>query len=186
MIEAYWDVATKRLVDNICMAIEHDFVNTVLRQLESDCFMLATEVGQKVSDLELLFSEDPTVQERRRNLFAKKERLSTALDTLRKMAPDCIAKPAPAVAPQRPGGLIAMPPPDPRAQRAAMAAAASGAAGEGAEEEKRRDGAQEIVGGRGAGRAGARPRGRSGGGGGGGPAPSSANPSVPARTQAGA
>ena len=26
MIEAYWDVATKRIVDNVCMTMEHDFL----------------------------------------------------------------------------------------------------------------------------------------------------------------
>ena len=39
LLEAYWDVATKRLVDNVCMTLEHDFTNTVLKLLEEAAFL---------------------------------------------------------------------------------------------------------------------------------------------------
>ena len=93
MIEAYWDVATKRLVDNVCMTIEHDFLGRLLCKLEEECFLLATNSfgPEGVARLAQLFLEDPAVMERRRNLTAKKDRLATALDTLKTMAPDCVA-----------------------------------------------------------------------------------------------
>jgi interferon-induced GTP-binding protein Mx len=94
MIEAYWDVATKRLVDNVCMSLEHDFIAKVLTKIEADCFMLVTNSfgPDGAAQLAHLFSEDPIVAERRQNLVSKKERLTSALQTLREMAPDCIAE----------------------------------------------------------------------------------------------
>ena len=91
MIEAYWDVATKRIVDNVCMTMEHDFLGKLLKRLESECFLLATDFGQKKEELDALFTEDPGVRDRRRSLISKRDRLTGALQTLRKMAPDCIA-----------------------------------------------------------------------------------------------
>jgi len=94
MIEAYWDVATKRLVDNVCMTMEHDFLAKLLRRLEAECFVLATDsMGPDgAAHLARLFSEDTRTAERRRSLVAKRDRLDTALSTLRVMAPDCIAQ----------------------------------------------------------------------------------------------
>jgi interferon-induced GTP-binding protein Mx1 len=94
MIEAYWDVATKRFVDNVCISLEHDFIEKVLKKLEADCFMLVTNSfgPNGAAELAHLFSEDPVVAEKRLNLTNKKERLTAALQTLREMAPDCIAQ----------------------------------------------------------------------------------------------
>lgn len=94
MIEAYWDVATKRVVDNVCMTMEHDFVGKFLKKLEAECFVLATDCmgAEGPATLGLLFAEDPVLQDRRRSLIAKRDRLGAALQTLRKMAPDCIAE----------------------------------------------------------------------------------------------
>mmetsp|Transcript_26171 Transcript_26171/g.30995 ORF Transcript_26171/g.30995 Transcript_26171/m.30995 type:complete len:678 (+) Transcript_26171:20-2053(+) len=94
MIEAYWDVATKRLVDNVCISLEHDFIEKVLTKLEADCFMLVTNSfgPNGAGELAYLFSEDPLVAERRQNLMNKSERLNGAITTLREMAPDCIAE----------------------------------------------------------------------------------------------
>jgi hypothetical protein len=93
MIEAYWDVATKRLVDNVCMTMEHDFLGKLLKQLEAECFVIATDsMGPKGAEhLARLFSEDAAIMERRRGLIAKRNRLGEALKTLRAMAPDCVA-----------------------------------------------------------------------------------------------
>jgi interferon-induced GTP-binding protein Mx len=94
MIEAYWDVSTKRIVDNVCMTMEHDFLGKFLKKLEAECFVLATDcMGvDGPATLDILFAEDPVLQDRRRSLIAKRGRLSGALATLRKMAPDCIAE----------------------------------------------------------------------------------------------
>ncbi len=94
MIEAYWDVATKRLVDNVCMSVEHDFVGRLLQRLESECFLLATEgfAADGAATLAEYFDEDPVLAEQRRGLVAKRDRLEAALGTLRRMAPDCVAQ----------------------------------------------------------------------------------------------
>ena len=94
MIEAYWDVATKRLVDNVCMTMEHDFLAQLLKRLEADCFVLATDSmgADGAAHLAALFAENPAVEERRRGLVAKKTRLDDALTTLRRRAPDVIAQ----------------------------------------------------------------------------------------------
>lgn len=122
MIEAYWDVATKRLVDNVCMTIEHDFLVALLLRLESDCFMLATEIGHKAKDLASLFNEDPAVQAKREQLVAKRDRLAGALVTLRQMAPDCVAQqPGTKTTVASAGKVNLGPPPDPRAALRAAA-----------------------------------------------------------------
>ena len=67
----------------------------LLKRLESECFLLATDFGQKSDELDALFAEDPGVRDRRRSLIAKRDRLSGALQTLRRMAPDCVASKEP-------------------------------------------------------------------------------------------
>lgn len=51
--KAYWNVATKRLVDNVCMTLEQDFVVKLLGKVESELFLLAN----RYSDVEELFIE---------------------------------------------------------------------------------------------------------------------------------
>ena len=94
MIEAYWDVATKRLVDNVCMTMEHDFLGMMLKRLEAECFVLTTDSMGADGETQLchFFSEDSAVLDKRKHLVAKRDRLDTALQTLRKLAPDCIAQ----------------------------------------------------------------------------------------------
>ncbi|CAN0543901.1 unnamed protein product, partial [Ectocarpus sp. 12 AP-2014] len=92
LLQAYWNVATKRLVDNVCMTMEQDFVVKLLGKVESELFLLTN----RFSDVEELFVEDTSVVEKRRSLQAKKQRLLKGLETLMRMAPDLVAT--------RPGG----------------------------------------------------------------------------------
>lgn len=92
MIEAYWDVATKRLVDNVCMTMEHDFINKVVREVESQCFFVATNSGRDEEEMGRLFSEDPAMRRKRQILLEKQDRTVAALQTLRKMAPTVVAE----------------------------------------------------------------------------------------------
>lgn len=93
LLQAYWDVATKRLVDNVCMTLEHDFTAAILKELESECFLFAAEYAAPDREVELrrLFREDPAVVELRRAAKAKEERLSAALESLKSAAPDVVA-----------------------------------------------------------------------------------------------
>lgn len=51
--QAYWNVATKRLVDNVCMTMEQDFVVKLLGKVESELFLLTN----RYTDVEELFVE---------------------------------------------------------------------------------------------------------------------------------
>eukprot|EP00752_Nemacystus_decipiens_P002787 g2603.t1 len=94
LLQAYWNVATKRLVDNVCMTMEQDFVVKLLGKVESELFLLTN----RFTDVEELFVEDTSVVEKRRALQAKKQRLLKGLETLMRMAPDVVAT--------RPGGGV--------------------------------------------------------------------------------
>lgn len=52
-MQAYWNVATKRLVDNVCMTMEQDFVVKLLGKVESELFLLTN----RFTDVEELFVE---------------------------------------------------------------------------------------------------------------------------------
>lgn len=51
--KAYWNVATKRLVDNVCMTLEQDFVVKLLTKVESELFLLTN----RYTDVDDLFVE---------------------------------------------------------------------------------------------------------------------------------
>lgn len=51
--QAYWNVATKRLVDNVCMTMEQDFVVKLLGKVESELFLLTN----RFTEVEELFVE---------------------------------------------------------------------------------------------------------------------------------
>lgn len=51
--QAYWNVATKRLVDNVCMTMEQDFVVKLLGKVESELFLLTN----RYTEVEELFVE---------------------------------------------------------------------------------------------------------------------------------
>eukprot|EP00633_Aureoumbra_lagunensis_P004582 CAMPEP_0197307348 /NCGR_PEP_ID=MMETSP0891-20130614/4966_1 /TAXON_ID=44058 ORGANISM="Aureoumbra lagunensis, Strain CCMP1510" /NCGR_SAMPLE_ID=MMETSP0891 /ASSEMBLY_ACC=CAM_ASM_000534 /LENGTH=884 /DNA_ID=CAMNT_0042790601 /DNA_START=38 /DNA_END=2692 /DNA_ORIENTATION=- len=93
LLQAYWDVATKRLVDNVCMTLEHDFTNAVLKEVENECFLFAAEYSnpEKELDLQRLFREDPAIVELRRAAKAKEKRLTQALEAIKQFAPDVVA-----------------------------------------------------------------------------------------------
>lgn len=54
--QAYWNVATKRLVDNVCMTMEQDFVVKLLGKVESELFLLTN----RYTEVEELFVEVST------------------------------------------------------------------------------------------------------------------------------
>lgn len=51
--QAYWNVATKRLVDNVCMTLEQDFTVKLLSKVESELFLLTN----RFTEVEELFIE---------------------------------------------------------------------------------------------------------------------------------
>jgi len=83
LLQAYWNVATKRVVDNICMTIEQDFLMNLLMDLEHECVFVA----QLNTQVESFLIEDSNILERRKHLEEKKERLEKGLESIRRMAP---------------------------------------------------------------------------------------------------
>ena len=73
-------MATKRVVDNVCMTLEQDFIVKLLGLAESELFLLAARI-ERVEDL---FVEDTSVVETRRTLQAKRDRLVAGMDSLRR------------------------------------------------------------------------------------------------------
>jgi interferon-induced GTP-binding protein Mx1 len=88
LLHAYWNVATKRLVDNVCMTIEQDFLVKLVHRAESELLLLSSHV----ESVEGLFTEDISVMEKRRSLQAKRDRLDKGLATLREHAPEVVAE----------------------------------------------------------------------------------------------
>jgi hypothetical protein len=39
LIQAYWDIASRRLVDNVCMCIDMEFSNKLIKELEAHCML---------------------------------------------------------------------------------------------------------------------------------------------------
>jgi hypothetical protein len=86
ILDAYWRVATKRLVDNVCMTLDQQISgpNGLLHQMETGLFVL-------IPASQNIFREDMSIQEKRHHLVAKKGRLESGLAALKKMAPATIA-----------------------------------------------------------------------------------------------
>lgn len=72
----------RRLVDNVCMTCEKDFIEKAIVEIESECFTLGS-VFDGGPTLAELFEEDQGILAKRLALLAKKERLARALSTLR-------------------------------------------------------------------------------------------------------
>jgi hypothetical protein len=109
LLEAYWDVATKRLVDNVCMTLEHDFANFSLKKLEESCFLFAADAGvpEKTDLLERLFLQDPRVVQQRKAALEKKGRMEAALDALGESGLRVVAERANSVKVEAPKALAA-------------------------------------------------------------------------------
>ncbi len=109
LLEAYWDVATKRLVDNVCMTLEHDFANFSLKKLEESCFLFAADAGvpEKTDLLERLFLQDPRVVAQRKAAIEKKMRMEAALDALGESGLRVVAERANSVKVEAPKALAA-------------------------------------------------------------------------------
>ncbi len=45
LLQAYWHVATKRLVDNVCMTMEKDFFSHLVIRAEEELFLISSKVS---------------------------------------------------------------------------------------------------------------------------------------------
>jgi len=92
LLQAYWNISTRRMIDNMCLVLEQTFIAKLLTRLESECFLIST----RVSNIQDLFHEDQVLAKKRQLLSEKKARVQKALAFVSKMAPECVAqKPLP-------------------------------------------------------------------------------------------
>ncbi len=45
LLQAYWNIATKRLVDNVCMTMEQDFFARMVTRAEEELFLISSRVS---------------------------------------------------------------------------------------------------------------------------------------------
>ncbi len=88
LLQAYWHVATKRLVDNVCMTMEQDFFSRLVSHTEEELFLISS----RVKSLDELFIEDASVVQKRRALQAKRNRLQDGLQKMNEKAAHIIAE----------------------------------------------------------------------------------------------
>ncbi|CAM9238790.1 unnamed protein product, partial [Heterosigma akashiwo] len=93
LLQAYWNIATRRVIDNVCMTLEATFVARLLALLENRTFLLGSGPGgeAEAGGVAQLFVEDEALARRRRALADKRERLERALDFVNRAAPDVVA-----------------------------------------------------------------------------------------------
>ncbi len=54
LLQAYWNIATKRLVDNVCMTMEQDFFSRLVTRAEEELFLISSRVSSYIVDCCLL------------------------------------------------------------------------------------------------------------------------------------
>lgn len=85
MLQGYWDIASRRFVDNMCMMMEKDFLDEVLSELESE----ATLFGMSLTPVEIqeYMKEDAVVIARRHSLRERMTLLESSLQVLQQQHP---------------------------------------------------------------------------------------------------
>lgn len=77
LIQAYWDIASRRLTDNVCMCIEMEFSQQLIKELEAQCVLFGISVeDDKVTEL---LMEDVSISKRRRFLHERIQLLQAAV-----------------------------------------------------------------------------------------------------------
>lgn len=80
LIQAYWDIASRRLIDNVCMCVEKDFTQTMVNEVETQ----GTLLGISLSDEEVrsLMKEDDLLAIRRTDLTERVKVLQSSIEVL--------------------------------------------------------------------------------------------------------
>lgn len=91
LIQAYWDIASVRFVDNVCMCFETEIANKFSHELETQCFVVAITLDERRVD-ELL-EESPAVRQQLDKLRGKIERVEQAIAAIQQLAPVAVAAP---------------------------------------------------------------------------------------------
>ncbi|CAM9520062.1 unnamed protein product, partial [Phaeothamnion confervicola] len=74
ILEAYWLLAAKRFVDNVCMTLDKQVMGNVARRMQEECYKFV----QDDAKLSRFFEEDAKLVARKQDLVEKRDRLSKA------------------------------------------------------------------------------------------------------------
>lgn len=110
ILQAYWRVTAKRVVDNACMLLEASFLGQVVERLEAQLLTLTQDLSEEekrptVSPAAAaassgpgwqqprlsIFNEDAVLVEKRSFLLMRQQRIKGALDKINHFAPDVMA-----------------------------------------------------------------------------------------------
>lgn len=83
LIQAYWDIASRRLTDNVCMCLEMEFCSKLVVELEAQCILYGISVDE--AKTEELLQESASVGRRRMFLKEKVQMLESAMAELEKV-----------------------------------------------------------------------------------------------------
>lgn len=82
LIQAYWDIASRRFIDNVCMCIEKEFVSALVNEVETQGTLLGIAMSQ--AEVKQLMREDDQVTFRRNELIEKVKVLQASIEVLNK------------------------------------------------------------------------------------------------------
>ncbi|CAN0415207.1 unnamed protein product [Ectocarpus fasciculatus] len=74
ILEAYWLLAAKRFVDNVCMALDKKIMGAVANKMQEECYKFVHDDAK----LGRFFEEDAKLVLRKEELMEKRDRLSKA------------------------------------------------------------------------------------------------------------
>jgi interferon-induced GTP-binding protein Mx len=74
ILEAYWLLAAKRFVDNVCMTLDKAVMGDVARHMQEECYRFVQDDAR----LARFFEEDSKLLARKKELTLRRDRLSKA------------------------------------------------------------------------------------------------------------
>jgi interferon-induced GTP-binding protein Mx1 len=80
LIQAYWDIASRRFIDNLCMNIEKYLIHQLIDEITTQCTLYGISVDEK-GILDLL-KEDEYIFQQRQDIAKRLKVLESALDIL--------------------------------------------------------------------------------------------------------
>jgi len=89
VLEAYWQVSSKRVTDNCCMILESNLLTKLVDWLEMKLLEFAQQ--SSLTSLDALFYTDPVLVKQRQDSEAQRLKYVTALQALEKLAPGLVS-----------------------------------------------------------------------------------------------
>lgn len=80
LVQAYWDIASRRFIDNVCMHMDKGFIARVVQELETQATLFAVTCSE--TELAQLMQEDVDIAQKRLEISEKIKVLQAAADIL--------------------------------------------------------------------------------------------------------